>query len=91
MDGGSVRGNGGSVYDQAVSDAEESGAPVNYLKFVAAGWAATVGGSIAYSYRTKPGLLLSQRMIHARLFAQASRPRPQPHEPPPHHPSHHTT
>ena len=74
MDGGSVRGNGGSVYDQAVSDAEDSGAPVNYLKFVAAGWAATVGGSIAYSYRTKPGLLLSQRMIHARLFAQASRP-----------------
>eukprot|EP01052_Picozoa_sp_SAG31_P032121 SAG31_NODE_3486_length_4210_cov_1.754074_2_plen_128_part_00 len=51
-----------------------------YLQYMGAGWAAMVGTSVAYSLTVHKHLLFSQRMIHARLYAQVrgsySRPLP---------------
>ena len=43
---------------------------LTHIKVIGASWALTVAGSVTYSLNTNKHLLLSQRMIHARLYAQ---------------------
>ena len=43
-----------------------------HVQFIGVAWAFTVAGSVAFSLMTKRHLLMSQRMIHARLYAQGA-------------------
>ena len=45
---------------------------LSYVRYIGGGWACIVGSSVAYSLSTNRHLLLSQRMIHARLYAQGA-------------------
>ena len=74
--------------DGSEDDRRYMGSKVSHLSVVGLGWATIVGGSIAHSILdpSKRHLLLSHRLIHARLTAQwyaSSRP-------PPTHSTHHT-
>ena len=74
--------------DGSEDDQRYMGSKVSHLSVVGLGWATIVGGSIAHSILdpSKRHLLLSHRLIHARLTAQwyaSSRP-------PPTHSTHHT-
>lgn len=53
-------------------DYDQFGSNVGHLKYVGFGWAAICGGSIAHSVLdpAKAHLLLSHRLIHARIVAQ---------------------
>lgn len=63
-------------YENAEQFAARNSAPqrskLGHLFYVGIGWATIVGGSISYSLLTpsKAHLLMSQRVIHARLYAQ---------------------
>ena len=78
--------------DGSEDDRRYMGSTVGHLTVVGLGWAAIVGGSIAHSVLdpSKRHLLLSHRLIHARLTAQwcgSSRPS-RPSLPPPTHTRH---
>ena len=58
--------------DADAVDYEQFGSSIGHLKYVGAGWAVIVGASIGRSVLdpSKQHLLLSHRLIHARIVAQ---------------------
>ena len=68
-------------YDRQPTDVKKFGSETSHLTAVFTGWAVIVGGSVAKSVfdPSKRHLMLSHRLIHARIVAQwcdgpASRP-----------------